>query len=239
VRIAIRSFAAMTLMLLAISLHAEVIQLKNGNKITGTLTGISSDKFVVKTDYGEIQVPRGDIISISFTENDTTNKKFESEPQPVDESLTGIDYTNRTASFKTVVPKGWRLAPEIRQQTPSVVAALSSQDQSLFYMVTAEPFSGTIKTYEVLVETQLKSALTGYEKLDESQSSIDGRSGVHLIVHGESRAKPGTFIKFIVYILPYEGRLVRLTFFTLEPLFDEAQPVFEKIAASYGSLPHR
>jgi hypothetical protein len=39
-----------------------------------------------------------------------------------------------------------------------------------------------------------------------------------------------------VYFVPYDGRMVRLTFITLEPLFEESLPIFEKIALSYHSL---
>ena len=43
-------------------------------------------------------------------------------------------------------------------------------------------------------------------------------------------------MKSLVYILPYEGRMVRLTFITLESFFEEGLPIFEKIAASYKSI---
>ena len=46
-------------------------------------------------------------------------------------------------------------------------------------------------------------------------------------------------MKFLVYIVPYDGRIVRLTFFTLEPLFDDGTAVFEKMAASYRSTNSR
>ena len=37
---------------------AEDILLKDGTKITGQITGVNADKFVVKTTFGEIQVPK-------------------------------------------------------------------------------------------------------------------------------------------------------------------------------------
>ena len=40
-------------------------------------------------------------------------------------------------------------------------------------------------------------------------------------------------LKFLVYILQYEDKMIRLTFFTLEPLFADSLPVFEKIAGTY------
>jgi hypothetical protein len=43
-------------------------------------------------------------------------------------------------------------------------------------------------------------------------------------------------LKALIYLLPYENRMVRLTFLTVEPVFDEGLPIFEKIAASYQTL---
>jgi hypothetical protein len=42
-------------------------------------------------------------------------------------------------------------------------------------------------------------------------------------------------LKFVVDILPYDGRTARLTFTTLEPLFNDGLPIFNKIATSYHS----
>jgi hypothetical protein len=40
-------------------------------------------------------------------------------------------------------------------------------------------------------------------------------------------------MKSLVYIVRHENRMVRLTFLTLEPLFDDGVPIFEKTASSY------
>jgi hypothetical protein len=89
-------------------LHAEEIQLKDGTKITGKLTAISGDTFQVKTAYGDIQVPRAEVISITFPENQPKKDSAESKPRPpVDESLNGTSYKNRTANFQLAVPQGW------------------------------------------------------------------------------------------------------------------------------------
>jgi hypothetical protein len=226
----------LTFVLFCIPLHGEVIKLKNGNQITGKLTGINGDTFVVKTDYGEIQVPRSDVVSINFPDNETKSADASSRPEVIDETLTNSTYVNRTASFQLTVPKGWRIAPELRQ-APGTVAGLMSEDQTLFLVVTSEAFKGTLSTYQVLAETKYKMNFSNYEKLEEAPGTLDGRSGVRTIFHGD--VKTGPSLKFLDYILPYDGKMVRVTLFTLEPLFGDAMPVFEKIAASYQSLPGR
>lgn len=223
--------------LAAASLSAEEIQLKNGNKIEGKLTGITGDIFQIKTAYGDIKVPRSDVLTITFPENQPPKKadeKAESTVPPVDDSLEGTTYRNHTANFEATVPAGWTISPELRL-SKDIVAALKSPDSTLFFLVTPEDFAGSLATYRVLVETQVQNKFKDYEKLAESEASLDGRTGTRVIFRARN-ADNNTMLKFMVYILPYEGRIVRLSFFTLEPLFNDAVPTFEKIAASYHTI---
>jgi hypothetical protein len=228
----------LSLLLCWIPMHAEVIELKNGNKITGKLTGINGETFTVRTDYGDIQVPRSDVISIAFPENEPKKADASASAQIIDEALVGTIYVNRTANFQVTFPKGWHISPETRRNSDAtVVAILKSDDQSQFFMVNSEKFSGTLKTYQALIETVFKANSSTYEKLEEAPATLDGRSGVRLVFHGDVKSGEQSIkFKYLVYILPYDGNVVRVTFFTVESLFNDAEPVFEKIAASFSSL---
>jgi hypothetical protein len=227
----------LTVLLLACSLlNSEEIELKDGSKISGKLTAVEGNVFHVKTAYGEIQVPRSDVVQIRFPENgakaegDVTASK--PTVSPVDESLDGTAYSNRTAHFQVNVPPGWTIAPELRQQNKDIIAGLESEDQAQFFVVTPEKYSGSLKTYELLVETQMQGSFQDFEKVSEALATLDGRNGLRLVL----KAKKGTTtLKFVVYILQYESRMIRLTFFTLEPLYNDAEPIFDKIAKSYHS----
>jgi hypothetical protein len=223
--------------LFCVSLRAEVIELKNGNKITGKLTAINGETFVVKTDYGDIQVPRTDVIAISFPDNEV--KKADGAPSAViDEALVDTVYVNHTANFQAAFPKGWKISPEMRNKAGAgAVASLISDDQSQYFMVTDEKFNGALNTYSVLAEAQFRSNFANYEKLEQTPAMLDGRNGIRMVFKADIKTgAPGTTLKFLVYIIPYEGKMVRVTLFTLEPLFNDSKPVFEKIAASYSSL---
>jgi hypothetical protein len=226
---------ALSLALLCVPARAEEIQLKDGTKITGKLIAVNGDTFQVKTAYGEIQVPRSEVLSITFPENQPKKEEASAQAEtPVDESLQGTTYTNRTAHFQVTVPPTWKLAPELRDQ--DIIAALKSPDETLFVFFTAEKFEGNLSTYKVLCETQYQTQLKDYEKLSESEIHLDGKTGIRLVIQGKSASANNTQLKFLVYILPYEGRMVRLTFFTLEPLFSDNLATFEAIAASYHTV---
>jgi hypothetical protein len=115
------------------------------------------------------------------------------------------------------------------------VAALKSPDESLFFLVTPEKFAGNLTTYRVFAETQYQAKFRDYEKIAESDMKLDGKTGIRLVWRGKSPDN-GVPLEFLVYILPYEGRMIRLSFFTLEPLFKDAVPTFEKIGLSYRTL---
>ncbi len=224
---------AVCLASLCISVRAEEIQLVDGTKITGKVTGVSGDTFQVKTDYGDIQVPRTKILSIKFLEN-AAKTDADSKPLPVfDESLDGRKYTNRTEGFQLTLPDGWVLSSDLRNQNADIAAAFRSPDQIFFLFITPEKFSGTLETYEVLAETQLKMNFKDYERISQSGVKIDGVDGVRLVWHAKNAAAHDAEIRSLVYILPYQNRMVRIMFSTIEPLFDSGVPAFEKIAASF------
>lgn len=63
-------------------LSAEEIQLKDGSKITGKITGVDGNTFQVKTAYGEIKVPRTEIVTIQFPENSTKKSDAAGDSSP-------------------------------------------------------------------------------------------------------------------------------------------------------------
>jgi hypothetical protein len=87
--------------------------------------------------------------------------------------------------------------------------------------VTPEKYLGTLATYKVLVETQYQLKFKDYEKMSESQIQLDGKNGIRMIWRGKNAAANNASMKSLLYIVPYENRMVRLTFLTLEPLFDD------------------
>ena len=225
------------LFLFCLPFRAEEIQLKDGNKVTGKVIAVTDDVFQIKTAYGNIQVPRSEILSIGFPENQprVENDKVTGST-PIVESLKGTSYTNQTANFQLTVPKGWMTSENLRNQSKDIIAALTSPDQTLIFMVTPEKFSGTLATYKVLAENQYQTRFKDYEKISENEIQLDGKTGLRLIWHGKNTKANDSPLKSVVYFVPYDGRMVRLSFLTLEPLFADSLPVFEKIAASYHSV---
>ena len=217
---------------------AEEIHLKDGTKITGKILGVKGDVFQVKTSYGEIQVPRSDIVSINFPENQPkAADDEESEPAPVDEVLEGTQYTNRTAKFRMTIPEGWVLFPELRKNAKDVVAALASKDKTLLFMVTPEAFTGSLNSFKGLAEMQYQTSFGDYQKLSESEITLDGRKGIRLTWKAVNKQANNAPMKSLVVILPYEGRIVRLSFLTVGPLYDEAVATVEKMIMTYATLP--
>jgi hypothetical protein len=220
-----------------ITTRAEEFQLKDGTKIIGKLIGVDGDALVVKTSYGEIQVPRTDVISITFPENQPKDAAKAGEaPRPVDESLSDGKYVNRSGNFAMQVPKDWAVSPGLLAKTPALIAALESGDETRILLVTPEKFAGSIDTYRVLVETQLKANYSNYQGVEQNEVQVDGQKGIRMVAVVTQKGAD-TQYKFLIYLIPYEGRVVRLSFFTLATFYNDALPTFEKIAASYHSLP--
>ena len=91
---------------------AEEFTLKDGTKVAGKMVGIKGDSIDVETLYGKIKVPKVNIVSISFPENQpkpAPEEKANTERLKVEQSLDGTTYTNRTGKFKLTVPSGWKI----------------------------------------------------------------------------------------------------------------------------------
>ncbi len=212
--------------------QAEEIQLKDGTKVTGTITSVSRDKFQVKTSYGDIQVPRSEIVSISFPEN-APAKEEEAKAPDIEQTLDGRNYVNKTEQFQLTLANGWLLAPQMLNH--DIHGAAQSEDQTLFFFYTPEKFAGTPNTYLVLAQSDFEARFDNFEKISQTEVTLDGRKVTRLLWHGKNKAANNAAIKALVYVVPFEGKMVRLSFLTLEPLFDDALPTFEKMAASYHS----
>src|SRR5262245_6405326 len=109
---------------------AEEIVLRDGTKIVGRMVAIKGDKIELQTQYGKMQIQRSDVLTINFPENDGTpasshSSTAPSKSKPVDESLSGTQYINRTGQFTLTVPIEWKTNPGLRASTDTL-AALSS-----------------------------------------------------------------------------------------------------------------
>jgi hypothetical protein len=233
-----RAFSILLLLLVAsLPAVAEEIQLKDGTKIVGRMTGVTPDKLEVETTYGKLQLKRNDIVTISFPENTTSNT---TEPPAaamdapkIDESLQGVSYLNRTGKFSLNLPQEWVIDPDIRR-APSTLTALSSRDKTRFLMVVREDYPGSLESYKELTVLKVRKTLSNYEELAQSEATIDGKAALLLFYRGIP-AK-GTFpIAFVSAIIPCGNTFTKMTVWCVEPLFHDMQPAFEKMLMSYRS----
>ena len=126
------------------------------------------------------------------------------------------------------------MRPKLRQ-SKDIAASLQSPDRTLFFLVIPEKFGGSLATYKVVAERHYQEKFREYVQLTETEAELDGRHGIGMTFQGKP-ANNNTPLKFRIYSLPYDARMVRLSFLTLDPLFTDAVPIFEKIAVSYHSV---
>jgi hypothetical protein len=218
---------------------AEEVVLKDGSKIVGRMVAVKGDKIEIETPYGKMQIRRSDILAINFPENEGTavsgSSSGPTKAKLVDEALTGTQYVNRTGHFALTVPIEWKINPEVRANTDSL-AALSSRDDMRFVVVEHESFSGSLESYKGLVEVHHRRILSNYEKLSESNVSIDGRPGVLLTFRGTNPQAQNLPIQFVTAIAAFDGEYVHAVAWCVEPLFNESQRTLEGILLSYRRI---
>jgi len=92
----------------ATSVHAEVIYLKDGSVIKGTITRSSEEAITVKTSMGEMVIKKADIERVSYGEAEKPEEKPVSAPEPVKEPVKEI----------------YQLKPLIKAETPLIGSLL-------------------------------------------------------------------------------------------------------------------
>ena len=219
----------------------EEISLKDGTKLVGHMTSITPDKIEVETSYGKIQVKRSDIVTISFPENgappqpSSTDSSPAKQPLPkLDESLSGLIYTNRTGRFTLTLPPDWMIATELRK-SPETIAALSPKDKLRFLLTVQEQYPGSLDSYKDMVVLNARRNLDSFEELGQTPVTIDGKSSLLLYYRGTLRGSKLP-VEFVSAIIPSGNLYTKVSVWCIEPLFRDMQPAFEKTLTSYRSM---
>ena len=234
-----RPFGILCLSLaVSVPAFAEEIALKDGTKIVGHMTAVSSDKVEVETAYGKMQLKRNDIVTISFPENspnatpESTPVKADA-PRAVDESILGGRYLNKTGKFSLTLPQEWVINPDIRR-APETLTVLSSRDKMRFLLVMQEEYPGTMDSYKEITMLSARTNFSTFEETEESKVTIDGKSALLVFYRGTPK-KGGLPLAFVSAIMPSGNTYTKATAWCVEPLFHDVQPTFEKILLSYRS----
>ncbi|HXY07716.1 MAG TPA: PsbP-related protein [Terriglobales bacterium] len=239
-----KRLATMSLLYLAVCLatsrpvQAEEITLKDGTKIVGHMTGITSDKIEVETSYGKIQLNRNDILNINFPENSSAKAPgtaaVKQDLPKVDETLSGTQYVNRTGKFSLALPSEWMINADLRQ-SQSTLAGLSSKDKMRFAMVVQEEYPGSLESYKELTMLNARRTLGNFEELSELSTTIDGKTAMLIFYRGTASKSNNLPVEFLSAIITSGNSYTKITAWCVEPLFHDMQPAFEKIVNSYHS----
>jgi hypothetical protein len=220
---------------------AEEIVLKDGTKIVGHMTGITSDKIEVETSYGKVQLNRADIVTIAFTENSSgkaPDAAAAKQPLPKqDETLAGTQYLNRTAKFSLTLPAEWAIDPNLRNSA-TTLAGFSSKDKMRFAMVVQEEYPGSMDSYRELTMLGARRTLSNFEELAHSNATIDGKPAILVFYRGALQKSNNLPVEFLSAFLQSGNTYTKITVWCIEPLFHDMQPAFEKIVTSYHTSGH-
>jgi TonB family protein len=228
-------FLFICLVMTVVPALAEEFVLKDGTKIVGHMTAIKGEKIEIETAYGKMQIRRSGILTINFPENSGiagAQPSKTASARPIDESLTGTDYVNRTGHFTLTVPVGWKLHSELRVAA-NALAAISSHDGMRFVLVERESFSGSLDSYKGLVEVQRRRIFTDYEKLSESSVAVDGLPAVLVTFRGINPQATQLPLQFVSLMAVVNGESILAVAWCPEPLFNESQRTLEGILLSY------
>ncbi|MHB8541766.1 MAG: energy transducer TonB [Candidatus Acidiferrales bacterium] len=234
-----------------IPVEGEQVSLKDGTKIVGKVTALDGDTFTVQTSFSKMQIPRTQILSITFSENGQTTPPVTTiVPRAVDQSISGGVYTNGTGHFTLTVPDGWQPSDALARKVSGAIGAVTAPDRHEMVIIQTLPAGGTAKEEVQILESTFQSSFEGFEKLSESSDRIDGVeadmiSFRAIIAIGNVRTQGGTDepadttikapIKYLVVVLPEPSETVMLMCVAPDALYAQSEPTFRQIVASFHS----
>jgi TonB family protein len=232
---------------------SEHISLKDGTKINGKLISIDGDTFHIETSFSEINVPRSQIMSITFgADADDHITKVVSLVNPVRQTIASNTYTNETAHFTLTVPADWKTDDELAKKTTGAIGALSSTDPHERILIQTMPPGAPAKETAQLIASSLKMTFQGFQESDEAPVRIDNRDAYTLtfsaiIPLGNVRTQEGTdepadttvkaVVKYLVAIVPMEDRTVMIMCVAPETMYAQVDPLFHQIVMSFHAVP--
>lgn len=217
--------------------RGEEITLKDGTKIVGHLSGITSEKIEVETSYGKVQLNRSDIVTISFPQSGSDAKASDAAPAntnlpKIDETLSGTQYVNRTGKFSLTLPADWMIEPSLRR-TAATLAAFTSKDKMRFAMVIQEEYPGSLESYKEITMLNARRTLSNFEELADSNVTIDGKTALMVFYRGTLAKTNNLPVEFVSAIIVSGNSYTKITAWCIEPLFHDMQAAFEKLVNSY------
>ncbi len=248
-------FLSLSLLLPALLLTEE-FHLRDGSRLRGRITGMGGDSFLVSTSAGDLRLPRSAISSIQILNGDApaatpvipvrdqTQPHDAPQPVPVLEMgpapaarLESERFTHPTGRFQIGVPVAWTLDESLTRSGEEHTAAIVSPERSLLIQVTTEDFSGAFDSYLKLVEIQCRAFFADFRKLTETPIELDGCHGRSVLWEGKNPKAGNVALKSLVVVLPYPGRMVRITCLAPSAGFDAHTATFDAVLESYSSTP--
>ena len=157
----------------------------------------------------------------------------------VNQKLSGTSYTNGASRFTLTVPEGWKANDNLVDPTIGI-GALTAPDGEANLVIQLKLTSDSPKALAKKIEAQGNSLFPGYHKVSESKLSVGGKDCEALTLkYTQHRTVNGVAVEVPMaaklVLMPKEYGFLVFEFVTLESIFDQRLPTFDKIMSSFRS----
>ncbi len=158
----------------------------------------------------------------------------------VNQTLSGTLYTNGASRFTLTVPEGWK-ANDNLVEPRSGVGALTAPDGEANLRIQLMLTTDSPKAFAKKIDAQGNTLFPGYRKLSQSKVNVAGVDcEVVTLRYIQHRLEAGVAVETPMIsrlvLVPREYGFLVFNFVTLESLFDQRLPTFDKIISSYRPI---
>ena len=183
---------------------ADEVILRDGKKLSGTITGVERDVYRLETDFGVALIKKDRIARIELgplEEKGTAAEK--SAPQParaslapasirerrppggrMEERVEGNTYVNESFRFEMFKPPPWRVFEHAAQNIPSAVAVLGTSDETTLLVVGSVVYEAPPAAYAKVLDSALRQTYSEFVAQPEEQIRVAGRTAIRRLFRG-------------------------------------------------------
>lgn len=188
----------------------EEIVLRDGKKLTGTITGLEKGVYRLETEFGVALIKKEWIVRIDFSpaagkETGAAKAAAEAVPSPLrtpppprpatirerrlpgtrmEERVEGNTYVNESFRFELFKPPTWRVLDERASSIPSAVTALGTPDESTVLVVGSVLYEAPPSAYASVLDSALRQNYAEFAAGPEEQIQVAGRPAIRRSFRG-------------------------------------------------------
>jgi hypothetical protein len=208
------------------SLFADTISLSSGKKVEGKILGFDRQEgLIVLSDYGEIHIKLGNLVSFTIDTADgglIAEEKYKKDLQKSKMIQNGVSF-----DAELLRKEGFELIFDYDDYEFHAY----NEDKGIGLVLIAEPLSISDSDYETISMAHFSQDAHQLKNLEKEQFSVGGKD-IRMV--GTQKVRGGLEYAYRMYFFNHEGLNYKMTLWSYTPLKEQALQILQPVIESFS-----